>query len=99
MTNNSGQTVMHLHDPQVNVAANMIAVSDLPSPSLHFWMLSFMLRSESIMVVALFSSVHFYFHQNSKSNNTKIVKNHKHKMEEMQRKAKAWYLLQPLKKK
>ena len=34
-----------------------------------------------------------------KSNDTKIVKNHKHWMEEMQQKAKAWYLLHPLTKK
>ena len=36
--------------------------------------------------------------KNTKSNSTKIIKNHKHRMEEIQRKAKSWYLLRPLKK-
>ena len=44
-----------------------------------------------------FSSIQFISIKNTKSNNIKIIKNHKHRKEEMQRKAKAWYLLHPLK--
>ena len=52
-------------------------------------------RSPSIDVTC---SVQFSFIsiKNTKSNNIKIIKNHKHRME-MQWKAKAWYLLHPLK--
>ena len=52
------------------------------------------------MAHQVINSVQFSFIsiKNTQSNNIKIIKNHKHKMEEMQRKAKAWYLLHPLKR-